>query len=823
MGGSPNYPASVLVDGPNHFWLFNNASFVTDIVSTASVAVPAGLITGQPGVVPGLTSASCTTNCVVDIGTSNVNNFGGVGGFTYEFVVIPTNLITGSAYHYVLVSNQSPVGNTNGYEIALNYNSGDSCADGTPFPINQVNVSLTWNDTSGNSARYTAACNVSNAAPAHVVVVWTNTVASTAPFACQVYFNGNIIDTAIKGFTAFTISKSTNDILLLNRSFWNSNQFRGTIQSIASFNYALTEDQVEKHFLAFSSNFYQPNAFLYSNYKGKDTAGNNLFINSAAWMYNQSDGYYYVMGQYFGADYVINTVHEATNSTKITSYRTQSLSRGTFAPYGTGFALDATGVTNPANGQYLWAVTRPAVVFNPNIGDYVMWTRAAFINTNGTQGIFSTNYRALISTSMFVGGPYTIVVTNLLVGNSANQAISDFSVYANPTSSNAFVVWDGGSTGFQNTDYVQQLSSDYLGVTGNYITLPLFDAEGLSMFRYKTNFYIIGSNHQPYEGFNATNLQYWAAISEMGPWTLMGNPSVADYQGTGFEGQGGSRPFQLNAQTNTFIQQVDYWYPGMLSNSAVSFYGLNWFATNQNFAPLLAINPAKRVPLISGYTNNLTFPDVTSGLQNRWLFAGNGNDSQGGANNILVNSPTFTSSFTALANTAIQFNGTTQYATNNTGYNISNPATAYTITGWFQEKANNGSFGRSVSEESGSAVGFSMQWASTGGNYVLVKDRNFNVQVPYTSLTYGSSSNWVMISTTWDGSSTWTVYVDGQLFFQTTGAQSGTGGTAWGFGTGMAFLTQDWPGAIAIVSLYNRALTQAEIYQLFRHEVVNGS
>lgn len=799
-----SYLGAVQADGPNHLWVFGGTQ-VQDVVGSATVAAPASLITNQaPIMFKGLTAA-VVTNTTVDVGSSNINNFASSNNFSYEILLVSSNTAAGVNSHYALVSNQQPNGGTNGagYEIALNYNPQSKFVNGTICPNTFMTVSLTFADGS-QQAPFSAALNVTQGSTNLIDVVYTN-ILITGPGNCSIYLNGNYIQTTVQGTPPFGITTSTNDLLFLNRTTGTTNNFAGIIQSIASYTNALTDTQILNHYLASIGQGYSPNNNLYSAIREFDGgAGGFCQRLTGCYVYDTNASRYSIFGQAFSNDVsVCSGQYDSTNANKIGLVISTNLAHGSFTNMGVVF--DCSGIAN------IWSAERPSVVWNPNTGKWVMWVHQR--NNTGGGPCSTSGYYAIVGESATLNGPYTMVTNTMTLDPNLDHP-GDLTIFTD-SNSNGYCAY-----ALQTTNWVIRLDPAFHYTTNNPVAFNIGNNEAPNVFQHGGVWYAMSSLSEYYNASQATNIFYSVANNPMGPWMYQGSVFYdwSVLPGSGYDGQGACWPFPLMSSTNgTYVFAVDNWHTGSLTNSPVVYYGINWINSGQNVPPLPIAMPLKSIPM-TGLTNTIPVADVTSGLQNRYLFNGNLNDSQGSANLTGTGSPTFTSNQTGTANTAVSFNGSSQYASSASAFNLSSASQAYTISGWYKENAANSLFGRSLSYETGGGVGPNMQWGSTNNFTMTFKNRSHLVAVPYSAFLYGNSSNWNMITATWDGSSTFSVYVNGQLYGVAGGADTGTAGTTLGIGVGTAFFTQFWPGSVSRVSIYNRAISGNEVLQLYRFE-----
>lgn len=235
-----------------------------------------------------------------------------------------------------------------------------------------------------------------------------------------------------------------------------------------------------------------------------------------------------------------------------------------------------------------------------------------------------------------------------------------------------------------------------------------------------------------------------------------------------------------------------------------------------------------------------------NGLVACYPFNGNANDESGNGFNGTVNGATLTSDRFGNLNSAYSFNGNFQHIlTNILQSNIS----AYSVSVWFKTTGvdgggyifqGSGSCGQGgygtrliVNSPKKSAEGYGVLYGTDGWAYtdISTTDDDFNDGV------------WHHAVGVWDGTGSSVVnpnqckvYVDGVLVAQTLGTSVGTGGYGTHpnipmsgtnkalFGMGKCDAVQhSYNGQLDDISLWNRALTQEEVTNLFYSNVCNQS
>lgn len=222
-------------------------------------------------------------------------------------------------------------------------------------------------------------------------------------------------------------------------------------------------------------------------------------------------------------------------------------------------------------------------------------------------------------------------------------------------------------------------------------------------------------------------------------------------------------------------------------------------------------------------------PDlVTSGLilyldaGNPASYPGSGTSwrdiSGNGRNGTLVNSPTFSASNIG----SLVFNGTTQYVDGIgaiTDFAFIQNTGVYTISAWVRLTSfNTDVYIMGNNDGASASKGFYLGVPSTSSSsliLVLSRATAGSWTLAQTVTNFFTDSNWVNITCVGNG-------VNNQFYrngvaFSTAGAfnafSSGNSLATLGLGRINNFNSYYWPGNISTVSIYNRALTAAEVYQ----------
>ncbi len=223
-------------------------------------------------------------------------------------------------------------------------------------------------------------------------------------------------------------------------------------------------------------------------------------------------------------------------------------------------------------------------------------------------------------------------------------------------------------------------------------------------------------------------------------------------------------------------------------------------------------------PKTTGQTASI---NLNQGLVSYWPFNGNAKDATPYANNgILENAPTLTTDRKGQANSAYNFNGSTQYITTT---NLLSEPTVYTLSLWFKTTSGYASGGR-LFGFSGSQTGSSSNYDShiymTNSGQIYFGTYNTSVETVNSTASY-NDGNWHDVTATLSSAGQF-LYIDGQLV-----ASNASNTTDQGFSgywrIGYDNLTS-WPsiptsfffnGNIDDVRVYSRVLSSAEVTALY--------
>ncbi|MCF8269454.1 MAG: LamG domain-containing protein, partial [Crocinitomicaceae bacterium] len=280
-------------------------------------------------------------------------------------------------------------------------------------------------------------------------------------------------------------------------------------------------------------------------------------------------------------------------------------------------------------------------------------------------------------------------------------------------------------------------------------------------------------------------------------FTISGTPSAV-----------GTATFALNigGQACSFILNVQSFATLSINTNDTICNGINTTLT----ASVANAGTSCAAPGLSG--------TLTNGLVGFWPFCGNANDLSGNANNGTVNGATLTTDRFGVANQAYSFDGVNDYVMVGNSNNL-NSISSVSVSGWLNAAQLGGvrglvskwnqngnpcyNFSTSVDGMNNNFVGATSQYPST----VLVSSNSLSV------------SNWFYFTFTHDQNVGGKIYLNGALVGtnNTTGSicQSATDlyfGAQWN----VSSLWRFFNGKLDDIAIYNRAITQQEITQLYQ-------
>jgi hypothetical protein len=214
---------------------------------------------------------------------------------------------------------------------------------------------------------------------------------------------------------------------------------------------------------------------------------------------------------------------------------------------------------------------------------------------------------------------------------------------------------------------------------------------------------------------------------------------------------------------------------------------------------------------------------LTNGLVGYWPFCGNANDDSGNGNNGTVNGATLTTDRFGNGNSAYDFNGGVNFinipSNNSLDFSLNNKIT---ISLWLNSSvtpvANEAHV--LVSKQDGSGlgqIGFNVA-NELSSTYLLIKNGTSSTQA-YSGINGGQLNNgvWHNLVFTFDNGIT-KAYKDGQLMSQGfTSSIIGASTQALRFGkpTWASLTAPEFSGKLDDIGIWNRALTQEEVTQLY--------
>ena len=209
----------------------------------------------------------------------------------------------------------------------------------------------------------------------------------------------------------------------------------------------------------------------------------------------------------------------------------------------------------------------------------------------------------------------------------------------------------------------------------------------------------------------------------------------------------------------------------------------------------------------------------TNGLVGWWPFNGNANDESGNGNNGTVNGATLTSDRFGNSNAAFDFDGLSNYieCVSNSILQFSN---SYSISLWFKSNNfNNGQYGYTLLSKIASTGWYGGYEIMIGENNSIggvnhTGNINGNFQLPYSGMNIGS---WYSVVVTYDGNQL-KLFVDGILvntLNRPGSIQTGNDPLRFGRRGGGGIYDQWYDGKLDDIGIWNRALTQQEVSNLY--------
>jgi hypothetical protein len=210
------------------------------------------------------------------------------------------------------------------------------------------------------------------------------------------------------------------------------------------------------------------------------------------------------------------------------------------------------------------------------------------------------------------------------------------------------------------------------------------------------------------------------------------------------------------------------------------------------------------------------YHDITNGLVAWYPLAGDVNDHFGSDNGTAIGSPSYATGPTGLANTAISFNGTSQYVTATAVNTVSN----YTVSFWINAAVNSGLTDavRAPFFNGTALTTYAFAWTHTSAPFTksaFQPDSTGTTYYPCQLSSTPVSGTWYMISFQWDGTNLKT-YVNGSLNgtpVAVPSIQSIAGLLT--IGSGSASGLYQMQCSMAGVRIYSRALSGTELATLY--------
>ena len=216
-------------------------------------------------------------------------------------------------------------------------------------------------------------------------------------------------------------------------------------------------------------------------------------------------------------------------------------------------------------------------------------------------------------------------------------------------------------------------------------------------------------------------------------------------------------------------------------------------------------------------TCNAVSGSLTQGLVGYWPFCGNANDDSGNGNNGTVNGATLTTDRFGNGNSAYNFDGQNDYIS-------CNPLTGIqqvTVSVWFKKSGLGGHLVSQNDWTTAENVSFGSAYEKISNNFTVgVNSGNCNFQGSQSiaNILYNLDSNWHHRVTTINNLGFIRDFIDGQLINSSTISNfqwCNSTSAILKFGAWWNSDMQSWDGIIDDIGIWNRALTQQEIAQLY--------
>jgi hypothetical protein len=204
----------------------------------------------------------------------------------------------------------------------------------------------------------------------------------------------------------------------------------------------------------------------------------------------------------------------------------------------------------------------------------------------------------------------------------------------------------------------------------------------------------------------------------------------------------------------------------------------------------------------------------TNGLVGWWPFNGNANDESGNGNNGTVTGATLTTDRNGVSNKAYYFNGSNSYIHNANPVNLPLGNTSRSASFWI--RTNGTYWGRTILMYGAQNNVVDIHTSTYGGGNINYLGGLACGTYPQQLIT---SNQWVHFVLSYDmNSSTTKIYCNGILVSTATNVTLTTVGGPLRIGRSLYSLSNDpynWVGEIDEVGLWNRALTQDEVYSVY--------
>jgi hypothetical protein len=204
---------------------------------------------------------------------------------------------------------------------------------------------------------------------------------------------------------------------------------------------------------------------------------------------------------------------------------------------------------------------------------------------------------------------------------------------------------------------------------------------------------------------------------------------------------------------------------------------------------------------------------LINGLVGYWPFCGNANDLSGNSNHGTVNGATLTTDRFGVANQAYSFDGTLNQDI--TGNLLNVPSSQFSISAWtLKNSINTATYPNNLN-----------QWVFSFGTPNQNNGFHLGLYGNNTSIVYGTwgnaqtsvsqySNSWDLVNVVYTNG-TYSVYKNGVLVNNVNSAISLIG-SSFTIGNQIGNLNEYWNGKLDDIGLWNRALTQQEITQLYQ-------